>query len=291
MSTPCTILVNNRAGFLTSTTVEQLCQAAEQAELDCEVVPTHSPEEMCAVIRRLVAGGAERLAVAGGDGTIAHAVQVLAHQRTVLGILPQGTANNFATALRLPTDLPSAMRVLRDGEVREVDLGKVGSRYFTEAAGVGLFADVLALYGAGTNKNFLRALYAMTRVVLSMRAQRLRLYVDGELHVERAVMATVANTFRMGVSAPMAPCAKVTDGRLDVVVVGDLKRRELVPYYRAIRAQLHLDLPKVSSVQAREVRIEAARRMNVHADDRVVATTPVTITAQPGALRVLVDRL
>jgi YegS/Rv2252/BmrU family lipid kinase len=291
VSAPYTILVNSRAGLLTSTTVEQFSLAAEQAELDVDVVPTSTPDEMCAVIRRLVAGGAERLAVAGGDGTIAHAVQVLAHGPTVLGILPQGTANNFATALRLPTDLPSAMRVLRDGEIREVDLGKVGGRYFTEAAGVGLFADVLALYGAGTNKNFLRALYAMTRVILSMRAQRLRLYVDGELHVERAVMATAANTFRMGVSAPMAPEAKVTDGKLDVVVVGDLMRRELLPYYRAIRAQVHLQLPKVSSLKAREVRIEAARRMNVHADDRVVAVTPVTITAQPGALRVLVDRL
>jgi len=246
---------------------------------------------MAATIRRLVQERAPRVAVAGGDGTVALAVQELAHSDTVLGIIPQGTANNFATALRLPQDLPSALRVLVEGEVVEVDLGKVGSRYFTEAAGVGLFAETLALYGNGTNKDILRALYALTRVVLSLRPHRLRIEADGERHVERAVMCTAANTFRMGMSAPMAPGAKLTDGELDIVVVGDLSRKELVSYYRAIRAQTHLKLPKVSSFRAKEITIAAGRPMNVHCDDRVIGTTPVTIRAEPGALKVLVDRL
>ena len=51
--------------------------------------------------------------------------------------------------------------MLHDGVVRAVDLGKIGDRYFTESAGVGLFADALALYGQGTNKNFVRGLYAL----------------------------------------------------------------------------------------------------------------------------------
>lgn len=294
MSAACTILLNNKAGALHHTAgVDEIRRMVGEIGMDAEVIGTDSADEMRDTIRRLVKEGAAKVAVAGGDGTIALAVQEMAHSDTALGIIPQGTANNFATALRLPQDLPSALRVLQDGVVHEVDLGKVegAGRLFTEAAGVGIFADVLALYGAGTNKNAFRALYAMTRVALSLRARRLRLIVDGEPHTERAVMCIVANTYRMAYALPVAPGAKITDGELDVVIVGDLKLNELLPYYRAFRAQTHLNLPKVHAVRARTVRMESRHRMNVHCDDRVVGTTPVDITAQPRALKVIVERI
>ena len=287
-----TIFLNDRAGSLHATPgVEQIREMCADLGIPAEVVSTESAKQMTEAIRRLVASGAERVIVAGGDGTIAAAVQELAHTDTALGIIPQGSANNFATALRLPHDLPSALRVIRDGAVREVDLGKVGDRYFTEAAGVGLFADSLALYGHGSNRNVLRALYTMIKLVLSLRAQRLFITADGEQKVERAVMCTVSNSYRMADSLPVAPEAKVTDEELDVVIVGDLRRRELIPYYRAMRAQLHQKLEKITTFRAREIKIESRHRMNVHCDDRVVGTTPATFTSQPHALKVLVDKL
>jgi diacylglycerol kinase (ATP) len=288
----CCILFNAHAGALHAKAgPEQLKQMAEEIGLDAEIIGTESKEQMLEVIRQAVREGVKKVAVSGGDGTVHLAVQELAKTDSTLGIIPQGTANNFATALRLPQDLPSAVRVLKDGEVRSVDLGKVENVYFTEAAGVGLFADALAIYGAGTNKNFFRGVYAMLRVYFSATPRRLRLTIDGEREIERAVMCTVANTYRIGAAMPVAPGAKVTDGELDLVIVGDLRRSELIPYYRAFRAQMHMSLPKVSTQRARTVTIETRRPVNVHCDDTVVGTTPVTITAQPGALKVLVDRL
>jgi diacylglycerol kinase (ATP) len=288
----CCILFNAHAGALHAKAgPEHLKRMAEEIGLDAEVIGTESKEEMVEVIRQAVREGVKKVAVSGGDGTVHLAVQELAKTETTLGIIPQGTANNFATALRLPLDLPSALRVLQDGEVRKVDLGKVENVYFTEAAGVGLFADALALYGVGTNKSLLRGVYAMLRVFFSASPRRLKLTIDGDQVIERAVMCAVANSYRMGAAVPVAPGAKVTDGELDVVIVGDLTRSELIPYYRAFRAQIHMNLPKVSTHRARTVTIETRRPANVHCDDTVVGTTPVTITAQPGALKVLVDRL
>ncbi len=269
----------------------QVEEMAAAIDLDAHVIRTGSKDEMRDRLRELVAAGVERVAVGGGDGTIGLAVQEVAYTDTVLGILPMGTSNNFATALRLPQSLPQALQVLRDGEEAEVGLGKVCGRYFTETAGVGLFADILALYGAGTNKNMRKGMAAIARVILSLRARRLSLTLDGEQHVERAVMCVAANSFRMGLAFAIAPHAKLTDEELDVVVLGDLNRRELVSYYRAFRAQTHLRLPKVRSLRAREIHIDASRPLNVHCDDQVVGTTPVTITSHPGALKVLLERL
>lgn len=288
---PIPLILNDKAGKYHSTAgADELQKVADQLGVAARVMATQSTEEMRRLVCQLRDEGAKRIAVAGGDGTIHIAVQELAHSDVALGIVPQGTANNFATALRLPQDLSSALRVLEEGVVKAVDLGYIDGEYFTETAGVGLFADALALYGK-SNKNFFRALAAALRLLFSFRASRIRLTVDGKTTTERAVMCVAANTFRLGVAFPVAPGAKVTDQELDIVILGDLKRSELIPYFRAIRRQLHLSLPKAQSIKGKTIRIESARPMPVHCDDHIIGTTPVTIEVKPGALKVLVERL
>jgi diacylglycerol kinase (ATP) len=291
LSSVVPILMNSKAGLLKSTAgAPEMARMAEACEVPCKVIETSSLEEMRKQIRQLVDQKAGCIAVAGGDGTIHEAVQCLANTDTALGIIPQGTANNFANALRLPQDLPSALRVLRDGKVTSVDLGKVHGEFFTEAAGVGLFADALAIYG-GANKNFFKGMYALLRILLSLKASRVKLTIDDETVHERAVFCAIANSYRMANSLPVAPEAKVTDGELDVVILGDLGVRELLPYYRALRSQLHLGLDKAASLKGKKIVIESRRRMPLHCDDRIVGTTPATITSHPRALKVMVERL
>ena len=128
--------------------MRQLRRVSREIGLDADNIPSRSEDETSALVRYFVQQGAERVAVAGGDSTVALAAQELAHKEAALGIIPTGTANNFAAALRLPPDLPSALQVIRTGKVLAVDLGRVGERYFTESAGVGLLADALALLWA-----------------------------------------------------------------------------------------------------------------------------------------------
>jgi diacylglycerol kinase (ATP) len=286
------VLLNSKAGALHATAgQDEIQKVAESIGLEVEVVPTESPEEMRRTLRSLLGLGHTKIAVAGGDGTVKLAVQEMAFSKAALGIIPQGTANNFATALRLPQELPAALGVVADGQVREVDLGKIGDRYFTEAAGVGFFADALVLYGTRSGKNVFRAFYTLFRLLTSFRAHRVKLTADDKVIQERAVMCTAANTFRMGLGEPLAPGARLTDGVLDVVVVGDLSRREMIQYYRAMKAQAHLDLPKVTRIRAKKILIESRHRMAVHCDDAIIGTTPVTITAVAKALKVLVEKL
>ncbi len=282
--------MNLRSGRLRATvSVEEMQRTVCELGFDLKVIGTSSPQELQSEIRRLVEMGIPRLAVAGGDGTVKYAVQELAFKATELGIVPQGTMNNFATALRLPQDLPSALRAIAEAPAIKVDLGRCAGRFFVESAGVGLFANVLALYG-NRNKNPFAALYAIIRLLADFRARRLQLEMSGTRIEERCVMCLAANTFRMGQAFPIAPGAKLTDGLLDVIVLGDLRRSEIVPYFLAVRRQTHLSLPKVRSFRVDRVSLQSRRRMLVHVDDKVPTTTPVTIEAVPGALNVVVDR-
>ena len=292
MNQPIPIFLNIKAGFLKATPqIEQIQEMARSIDLNVDVIIPNNPAHLRKLVRENVASGAKKIGVAGGDGTVALAVQELAHSQTKLAILPMGTANNFATALHLPIDLPSSLRVLKEGEVRQVSLGKIGNRYFTEAAGVGLFADALSFYGSGTNKNLFKALTSLARLLLNFQRYQIELIVDGQKYKEKAILCTVANSFRFASAIPIAPQAKLTNDNLVVVILGDIHRREVWKYLMAIRSQLHLNLPKVTTLTAQHITIKCKHKLNVHADDQIIGTTPVDIEVQPKALKVLVDRL
>lgn len=268
-----------------------LAAFAREAGLDVEIVFTRGASHMRRLMRERVLGKRDRVAVAGGDGTVHLAAQLLAGTDIALGILPQGTANNYATALRIPRDLPDAFRVLKEGHTRRVDLGLAGREYFTEAAGVGLFADLLAMTGGAHRlAAVLRGIAVLLRTLVFNRPWRMVLVIDGERQVEDVLSVTVANSFLVGYNIPIAPNAKVADARLDVVIIGSLTRREMFSYWRAIRRQEHLGLEKVQVVKAREVELRSRHTVSVHVDDRVRLKTPTTIRIAPGALTVIVDR-
>lgn len=292
MSPSCILFLNKHAGALKFTpstvTIEEY---VKQLGLEAEFRYPDSPEDMSRQIAELVKEGKKHIVVSGGDGTVRLAAQQMAHSDSILGILPMGTANNFATALHLPLELAAAIRTIKDGVVTQVSLGKINNTYFTEAAGTGFMADTFALYGAGTNKNIIKGLYSFLRLVLSFPRSRVKITLDDKVVVERAAMCTVANTFRMGQSLPIAPEASLTEDQFSVVIFGDIQRQELFTYYRAIKSQMHETLPKVRFEKAKSVTIESLKSLNVHADDRVIGTTPVTITIEPKALNVFTPKL
>lgn len=286
------IFANKYAGTLARIHGESpLERFAREAGFEPEVIYTRSSTQLQRILRDMVAAKVDRVAVAGGDGTIHAAVQVLAKSDTALGILPQGTANNFATALRLPMDLPSAFRTIAEGEVLAVDLGEANGEYFTEGAGVGLFADALAVAGCGRTKSLLRTLKTMLQLLITNRQYRLTLVVDGVPYTEEVLNVVAANSFCIGLNFPIAPNAVLTDAKLDIVVINALARREWIPYLKAIRAQTHLGLPKVSEFKARELEIRSRRSIAAHVDDRAWRRTPLKVRAQEKALKVIVDRL
>lgn len=285
------VFANKYAGTLARIQGESpLERFAREAGFEPEVIYTRSSTQLQRRLREMVAAKVDRVAVAGGDGTIHAAVQVLAKTDTVLGILPQGTANNFATALRLPMDLPGAFRTIAEGEVLAADLGDANGEYFTEGAGVGMFADALAVAGCGRTKSLLRTLKTMVQLLITNRQYRLTLVVDGVPYTEEVLNIVAANSFCIGYNFPIAPNAVLTDAQLDIVVIKALSRREWLPYLKAIRAQAHLALPKVAEFKAKELEIRSRRSIAAHVDDRAWRRTPLKIRVQEKALKVMVDR-
>ena len=97
-----------------------------------------------------------------------------------------------------------------------------------------------------------------------------------------ASLVTVANTSDFGGGMRISPDASATDGLLDVTVVGEVGRFELLTWFRKVFDGSHLDHPKVTTYRGRAITVTA--EADIWADGEPVAPAPVTIEAVPGAL-------
>lgn len=94
-------------------------------------------------VRKAVDAGAELVFVWGGDGMVQRCVDTLAGSGVTIAIVPAGTANLFATSLKIPQDIAEAVRIGLEGTRRRFDLGKVAGEHFAVMAGAGFDAAMI----------------------------------------------------------------------------------------------------------------------------------------------------
>jgi diacylglycerol kinase (ATP) len=208
-----------------------------------------------------VAWRPERIAVAGGDGSIAYAAEAAAMAGVPLAVIPAGTANDFARALRLPLDLREACRLAVRGErLRQLELARVGQRPFVNVASVGL-APAAAHHAHGLKRVLGSLAYsvAAVRVALTAHPIACRVRCDGSALFEgRAWQVTVASTGAFGGGSTVD--ADPHDGWLDVVVIEAGSRVRLVHHGYGLRAGTLESQRRVRSARAREVEVDTDMR-------------------------------
>lgn len=273
--------------------IETLADAAADAGLAAIVQAIPPPNHLSQVVGDAKRSGCDTVVAVGGDGTVRSVAQALVGSDLRLGIVPLGTANNFAHSLGIPLPMDAALRIVAEGVERCVDLGRVGAEYFIEAAGVGLFADAILAFGPHEPRKY--ELFRIACVCLPLcwnpRAHTLQLTLDAVVEHDEVLLVSVSNSAYLGSGLPMAPEARVEDGQFDVVIVGGLSRLGLVRFGQALLRGRHLELPEVRCVHARRVEIRRVHRghhrLPVHLDDHIVGYTPAVIEVAPRALRVL----
>ncbi|QSB12678.1 sphingosine kinase [Natronosporangium hydrolyticum] len=267
---------------------------AAAGELD--VLRTTSAAEATAACREVVAAGATTLVVVGGDGTLHAAIQAVAGSQTALAVVPAGTGNDFAAALGVPADpmraADSVAAALRSGGTRQVDLARV-----TNGDGaVRWYGAVLAAgFDAIVNERANRIRWprgdrrydvAIFLELVRLRPRRYRLVLDGEPLEVSAVLVALGNTASYGGGIRICPTADPADGKLDVVIGRTMGRFTLTRLRPLAYRGTHLAHPLVDSYRATTVEISAAGVVS-YADGERCLPLPVTVTAVPGALRVL----
>jgi YegS/Rv2252/BmrU family lipid kinase len=254
-----------------------------------ESYPVRDASRIPAVVAEAVGQGHRFIVVGGGDGTVSSAVASLADRDVMLGLLPMGTANNFARANGIPLDLAGAVEVLATGRIAEVDLGRVEQTVFTNAVSVGITSAVHRGSPDGLKRHFGRIGYmlAASRQFASFRPFRCRLVLDGAPVETEAIDIRIANGPFQGGLRVMKE-AEVDSGDLAIRVIKARSPWALARVWTAAGMGRMADPNLVATYRAREIEIAAATPQDVSVDGEVVTRTPVRIRVDPGALRLLV---
>jgi diacylglycerol kinase (ATP) len=262
---------------------------------------THSSQELAEEARKGAAEGRTRIFVLGGDGTFQVLLNALAGvSNVVLGVIPAGGGNDLAAALGLPNNPLLAAELLLDGQPTFLDAALVRTadgteRLYTGGGGVGLDAEA-ARYAGGVYRKLrgrLRYLLSAVRALIGFHPIRVRALIAADPPVEiiaNALLLGVLNTPSYGAGLRLAPDAQTDDGKLDLVLLEDLRFLEVLALIPSLAHRGELRTARVRRFRVERVRIETHRACSFHGDGEILGDTPVEVEVVPKAVQILRPR-
>ena len=218
-----------------------------------------------------------------------------------LAVLPRGTGKDFVRSLRIPRDVGAAIEVARDGRARTVDVGHAryvgwdGSEaeaYFANFAGAGISGAIARRANSSSKALGGRAsfFWATTAVFLGWKSAMTTADVDGDRRTGPMFEVLAMNGDYAAGGMWVTPDAEPDDGRLDVLLIGDVTKADFLRTFPKIYRGKHLSHPKIDLLHGSVVSVDADIRLPIVLDGEQPGTTPARFELVPRALQVRVPR-
>jgi diacylglycerol kinase family enzyme len=288
------LFLNPRAGTFGDGNEARLRELAHENGL--RVVEITPEIDVRVAVRDALDAGLRSFVVAGGDGSVHHVAQALVGTEGILGVVPVGTVNHLARDLDVPIDdWEAAFEIAVRGEIRQIDVGRVGSRYFLNSVMLGMYPTI------SEYRERFRSMHSRWRAYFKAVRLALRHFPhvtlviehDGQIETLRTQMFVVAvNSYDLTQSGIVSPKTSFTDGRLSMYSLSFMSRLQFVraaaKYFRGKIA----DVEGFRRVRTAQMRVDTGRhKLRVALDGELVdLQTPLQIAAVPASLLVRAPR-
>jgi diacylglycerol kinase (ATP) len=216
-----------------------------------------------------------------------------------LAIIARGTGWDFVRTFDIPRRLEDAVSTALSGDIREVDLGRASFRTWAGAEDDAYFANVgsagisgaIARRANDTSKALggkLSYYWATFAVFFGWQTDAVRVSVDDEVREGRMIDVVVANGRYIGGGMMLCPEAEADDGVFDVLLIGDVTKRDLLFVLPKTYKGKHLPHPRLEVLRGRIVTVDADQPLPIELDGEQPGTTPVRFEVVPRALRLRV---
>ena len=252
--------------------------------------------QLAATLDRVMADGHDLIVVGGGDGTVTFAAGRVAGTDVMLGVLPLGTANDFARTLEIPSSLAEACAAVADGKVVDIDLGRANGEPFLNVASVGLSVAVTETLSPRLKRLLGPLAYgiATLRAYTGHKAFRARLeFPDGDhepMELDDLLQVAVGNGRHYGGGNTVSPTAGIDDHTLDIYAILAGPLREHVSIARLLKDGSFIKHDRVYHLTTRAVRLVTEQPLPVNLDGEIATTTPTDFTVQRNAVHVVVPQ-
>ncbi|MFH1638879.1 MAG: diacylglycerol kinase family protein [Chloroflexota bacterium] len=297
------VIVNPSAGAgRTARRWPEIMSLLKSLGLHFEHDMTEAPGHAIELAKLAVRNGYELIVSVGGDGTINEVVNGLYDsgdiRKVMLGIINTGSGGDYVRTVGISRNCREACCCLVNPGKLIVDLGvaeyetngqKV-RRVFLNFAGLGFDAEITRattqrFKALGSTPSYLMGLLT---TLLSYRNRDVSLIVDGVAEERKVCTVMMSNGKYGGGGMLVAPNADPADGLLDVVMIDDLSKPELLRSLPRIYRGTHLTHPKVTVKRAREVNITSGQEMLLQIDGELLGKAPARFRILPAMLNVAV---
>ena len=275
--------------------VKAAVKHVRESGIDVDVYIPWSRKDLRRFVRQAIEDGAERIVAGGGDGTLNAVVNALIRgdirPKASLGILPLGTANDFAKGAGIDAkDLMSALELACTGSPTEIDVGRMDDQYFINVASAGFGAEVTAT----TRRDMKRLLGGTAYSIMGfVKAFQLKPYKgrlilsDGVVKEGSMLVMSVGNSRFAGGGYEVAPQANLTDGLLDVAVVSGRRPDNLSRWVDELRDPVNPRNKHLLYRQLSSFTMEMEKPLHVNLDGEPIKGTHFEFQCCPKALSVV----
>ena len=268
--------------------------------LEADTLFSQRPGQLSELAAGAARDGAKLLVVVGGDGSVNEVANGIAGVDGVeIAVIARGTGWDFVRTYDIPRKVAAAVDVALNGRTREIDLGRAHYRrwdgtehesYFANIASAGMSGAIAQRANETTKALGGKVSYAWATFAVFARWQTtdVRVTVGDETRSGRMHDVIVANGRYFGGGMMMCPEAEPDDGMFDVLLIGDLTKRDLLVTLPKTYKGKHLPHPKAELLRGATVTVEAPEPLPIELDGEQPGTTPARFDVVPKALRLRV---
>jgi lipid kinase YegS len=229
---------------------------------------TWEPGDGVTFAREMAERGVDAVIACGGDGTANEVLNGLGGTDVPMGIIPLGTANDFARQVGIPIDADHAMDVVLQREPTRIDTASLNGRRFLNVSTAGMGAEATAETPPSAKRALGPLAYAITalRKLASLEPRRGRFTGPGFSLDTDFLLFAVGNARATGGGSLITPEASVEDGLLDVCIVEAMPAREFARVALRLKRGEHLEEEGVHYVKLPRIRIESPTAITVNVD-------------------------
>jgi diacylglycerol kinase (ATP) len=260
---------------------------------------TNAAGETGMLVREALKGGAQRILVAGGDGTIHEAANALIGRPAELAVLPAGSGNDYARTLGVPASLDEAVRYAIEAAARPTDAGEIvftaadgaeGRRIFLNIAQAGFGADVVRNSRATVRiaPGWLGYQLAIFSALATLRRAQVSVSADGEppRRIDSTNLIVGLGQFFGGGLRPLVD-ASLDDGLFDIAHIRDASRIDIARHAPLLKSGIPPGHPKIDRLRCRSIHASSNTTVPVEADGELLGFLPATFRVLPAALQVV----
>lgn len=205
--------------------------------------------------------GFDLIVAAGGDGTLNEVINGIAglEHRPTMAIIPAGTTNDYARALRIPRDDPiaAAKLILKKNKKFKIDIGKAGDNYFMNIAAGGTLTELTYEVPSQMKSLFGYAAYFAKGAELlpQIKPVEMSIKYDGQEFRGKASTIFLALTNSVGGFEQIVPDASLDDGNFSLIIVKDSSLVGMLQLMTKALKGTHVDDPRIIYAKAKDVMV------------------------------------